>query len=131
MCASMMCSTSKYGTDALASGAGQSRAISALVWNLVRAAPVSVTLASSSFHPSGDDPRLPGDMPRQDIRGQENRCAGNIIGPRDLRERHGRRHFPNDLRIAQFRSVPWHNGPARANAIDASAAIIGGMGSEA
>src|SRR5678816_3318260 len=55
MCASMTCWMSKYGTEDAASVGGHSRATSELVWNRVRAAPVSVTCASSSAPASRDE----------------------------------------------------------------------------
>ena len=84
----------------------------------------------TAFHAAGDDKRLASDMARQRVGREKNGGVGNIIGAGDLRKGHGGGNFFDDGGVAEFSFVSRHDGPARADAIEASTAIVPSVGSD-
>lgn len=85
----------------------------------------------ATFHATGDDYGLTGDMTGQDIGGEEDGRIGNIIGSCDLRECHGGSDFADCLGVGEFGCGAWNNGPTGTDAVDASTAVISRMWGDA
>ena len=85
----------------------------------------------ASFHAAGYDQSLAGDVAGEEIGGKEDGCVSDVVGPGELRERHGGGDLADDVCRAEFVFKSRDKGPAGANAIEASAAIVGSVRREA
>jgi hypothetical protein len=85
----------------------------------------------AAFHAACNDECLTGDVAGEGVGREKDGGVGDVIGSGDLRKGHGGSDFFDHRGIAEFGFISRDNGPARANAIEPSTAVIACVRSEA
>lgn len=86
---------------------------------------------TAAFHAAGDDERLSGHVAGEGVGREKNGSVSDVVRSSNLWEGHGSSDFFDHCSVSQLGLISRNDGPARANAVEPSTAIIACVRSEA